>query len=79
MVQKQRKKLDLDLDNTAAATFKTVKLVSGNDTLTVAINVAAGTTINLGAGNDKLVAGATGSVVTWCYNSYRWWSWNRFT
>ena len=57
-------KLDLDLTGTTAATLKTVKTGTGDDKLTVSINVASGTTIDLGAGNDKLVKGVAGSVDT---------------
>ncbi len=60
-------KLDLDLTGTTAATLKTVKTGTGDDKLTVSINVASGTTIDLGAGNDKLVKGAgtiaAGSII----------------
>jgi len=37
-------------------------LGAGNDIVTVNSALAAGSTINLGAGNDKLIKGATGSI-----------------
>ncbi|MGJ0340443.1 beta strand repeat-containing protein [Aliarcobacter cryaerophilus] len=56
---------DLKFSNTAKMT--SIKTGSGNDEVTVAVDVASGTTINLGAGNDKLVAGggkiAAGSII----------------
>ncbi len=50
---------DLTFSNTASMT--SIKTGSGDDKVTVAADVASGETIDLGAGNDKLVKGA-GSV-----------------
>lgn len=50
---------------TLAATAKaTVDTGAGNDTVTLASAVAAGSSINLGAGDDKLLFGTGGSVAT---------------
>lgn len=53
---------DLKFSNTANMT--SIKTGSGNDTVNVAAAVASGETINLGAGNDKLVKSGAGVVDT---------------
>ncbi len=50
------------LELSKLANMTSVKTGSGNDTVTLVGNAASGDTINLGAGNDKLLKGA-GSVV----------------
>ena len=42
----------------------TVNTNAGNDTVTLKSAIAAGSTVNLGAGNDKLLDGTGGSVAT---------------
>ncbi len=58
-------KAEGDLTLSKLATMTSVKTGSGNDTVTV-VAAASGETINLGAGNDKLVSGgsvAAGSII----------------